>query len=617
MVVVAFLVLLLVFAARLVDVQALRSGNLVVKAAHELQRTSVIPAPRGAITDINGVELARSVLSYRVVVDQKLIQNPKLTARLVAPVLEMDQEFLTERLSGDRRYVVVANRVKPLIWRNLESTIKKYNESVLSEHNGYAKRISGFWAERLYDREYPSGKLAASLIGFTNSEGVGAAGIEYSLNSLLKGQDGTYTYANAGGTIIPGTQEILTESTPGQSVMLTIDRDVQWVAQNAISKAVKKSRAISGTVIVQDPKTGEILAHATFPTFDPENRRGVDPLRFRNLSVEEVYEPGSTGKVITYAAAIEEGKISPESIITSPYKVKRYGVTFKNHDYHKTEKLTITGALANSTNTGAIKIGEMLGKEKLYEYLNKFGVGTSTGSHLPGESAGKLRPVKEWSGTSLPTFSFGHGYSVTAIQATSIFATIANDGVRVTPTVVAGTVSPSGSFTKRKPLKSVRVISPETAAKMRLMMESVVGPSGTAASAAIPGYRVAGKTGTAVRYDSDFGGYRGYTASFIGFAPADKPAFVVSVTIQGPKGVYYGGYLGGPVFKEVMSYVLESRNIPPTSNPTTPYALNFQEYKQKITNEALFKEEKDDLKKEKQEKARETASGKSKVKRNG
>jgi cell division protein FtsI (penicillin-binding protein 3) len=617
LVVVAFLVLLLIFAARLVDVQALRSGNLVVKAAHELQRTSVIPAPRGAITDINGIELARSVLSYRVVVDQKLIQNPKLAAKLLAPVLEMDQEYLTERLTGDRRYVVVANRVKPLIWRNLESTIARFNESVLSEHNGYAKRISGFWAERLYDREYPSGKLAASLIGFTNAEGVGAAGIEYSLNSILKGQDGAYTYANAGGAIIPGTQEILTESTPGQTVKLTIDRDVQWVAQSAIRKAVKKSQAISGTVIVQDPKTGELLAHATYPTFDPENRKGVDPLRFRNLSVEEVYEPGSTGKVITYAAAIEEGKISPESIITSPYKIKRYGYTFKNHDYHKTEKLTITGALANSTNTGAIKIGEMLGKEKLYEYLHKFGVGTSTGSHLPGESAGKLRPVKEWSGTSLPTFSFGHGYSVTAIQATSIFATIANDGVRVTPTVVAGVVSPTGSFTERKPLKSVRVISPETAAKMRLMMESVVGPGGTAASAAIPGYRVAGKTGTAVRYDSEFGGYRGYTASFIGFAPADNPAFVVSVTIQGPKGAYYGGYLGGPVFKEVMSYVLESRNIPPTANPTTPYALNYEEYKKKITNEALFQEEKNDLKREKQEKASQSAGGKSQVKRNG
>jgi cell division protein FtsI (penicillin-binding protein 3) len=555
----------------------------MVKASNELQRTSLIPAPRGAITDINGVDLARSVLSYRIVVDQLLIYDPKEVAKLTAPILNMDRKFLEERLTGERRYVVIANRVRPVIWRDLEKFISNYNESISSERNGLAKRITGFWAERLYDREYPAGELTASLLGFTNAAGMGAAGIEYSLNSLLTGQDGAYTYANAGGAIIPGTQEILTESIPGQSIKLTIDRDVQWVAQQAISKVVKKSRAISGTVIVQNPKTGEILAHATFPTFDPENRQGVDPLRYRNLSVEEVYEPGSTGKVITYAAAIEEQKISPESILTIPYKLKRYGKVFKDHEFHKTQKLTATGALANSTNTGAIKIGEMLGKDKLHEYLKKFGLGSVTGSHLPGESAGKLAPVKDWSGTSLPTFSFGHGYSLTTIQATSIFATLANDGVRVAPTVVAGTTSASGVFTPRKSEAPVRVISSETAEKMRLMMESVVGPDGTAAGAAIEGYRVAGKTGTAVRYDSVCGCYKGYTASFIGFAPAEDPAFVMSVTIQGPKGVYYGGYLGAPVFKEVMSYVLESRNIPPSKEATTTYAINYREYKEKIS----------------------------------
>jgi len=584
--------LFLIFSIRLVDVQALRSSNLMVKASNELQKTSLIPAPRGAITDINGVDLARSVLSYRIVVDQLLIYDPKEVAKLTAPILNMDKKFLEERLTGERRYVVIANRVRPVIWRDLEKFVSNYNRDISSEQNGYAKRITGFWAERLYDREYPAGELAASLIGFTNAEGKGAAGIEYSLNSLLTGQDGAYTYANAAGAIIPGTQEILTESIPGQSIKLTIDRDVQWVAQQAISKVVKKSRAISGTVIVQNPKTGEILAHATFPTFDPENRQGVDPLRYRNLSVEEVYEPGSTGKVITYAAAIEEKKISPESILTIPYKLKRYGKVFKDHEFHKTQKLTATGALANSTNTGAIKIGEMLGKEKLYDYLKKFGLGTVTGSHLPGESAGKLRPVKEWSGTSLPTFSFGHGYSLTAIQATSIFATLANDGVRVQPTVVAGSTSASGVFTPRKKETPVRVISSDTAEKMRLMMESVVGPDGTAAGAAIEGYRVAGKTGTALRYDSLCGCYKGYTASFIGFAPADDPAFVVSVTIQGPKGVYYGGYLGAPVFKEVMSYVLESRNIPPTKEASTTYAINYREYKEKISKEKEEKKKK-------------------------
>lgn len=579
-------IIFLVFAIRLIDLQAIRSTNLMIKASGELQRTATIPAPRGAIIDANGVELARSVLSYRVVVDQLLIHDGKEVAKVIAPILDMDVKYLAERLTGDRRYVVIANKVRPAVWRELEARIDSYNEEVVQERNGYAKRISGFWAERLYDREYPAGKLAASLIGFTNAEGVGAAGLEYSLNTALTGQDGVYTYANAAGTIIPGTQEILKESVPGETIQLTIDRDVQWVAQQAIKKVVTNSRAQSGTVIVQDPKSGEILAHATYPTFDPNNRIGVDPSRFRNVTVEDTYEPGSTGKVITYAAAIEEGKVAPETIITTPYKIKRYGTSFKDHDFHKTEKITVAGALANSTNTGAIKIGEMVGKEKLYDYLRAFGLGQSTGLRLPGESAGKLLPVKEWSGTSLPTISFGQGYSLTAIQATSIFSTIANDGLRVPPSIIKGTISPSGSFTAFKKYEPVRAVSSETAQKMRLIMESVVGPHGTAETAAIPGYRVAGKTGTAWRHDQTCGCYKGYTASFIGFAPADNPEYVVNVTIQAPKGVYYGGVLGGPVFKEVMSYILQSRNIPPTAKPEEEYALTYKDYIKKINAES-------------------------------
>ena len=579
-------IIFLVFAIRLIDLQALRSNDLMVRAAGELERTATIPAPRGSIIDANGIELARSVLSYRIVVDQLLIHDGKEVAQVVAPILDMDVKYLAERLTGERRYVVIADKVRPAIWRALQARIESYNEEVVEERNGYAKRISGFWAERLYDREYPAGRLAASLIGFTNSAGVGAAGLELSLNAQLTGQDGAYSYANAAGAIIPGTQEIISEATPGETIQLTIDRDVQWVAQQAIKKVVRSSRAISGTVIVQDPKNGEILAHATFPTFDPSDRNGVDPSLFRNLSVEETYEPGSTGKVVTYAAAIEEGKVSPETIITTPYKIKRHGTSFKDHDFHKTEKITVAGALANSTNTGAIKIGEMVGKDRLYQYLRDFGLGQSSGMRLPGESAGKLPPVKDWSGTSLPTISFGQGYSLTAIQATSIFSTLANGGVRVPPTVIKGTISPTGAFTAHQKGESVRVVSEETAAKMRLIMESVVGPRGTAEGAAIDGYRVAGKTGTAWRYDEKCGCYRGYTASFIGFAPADDPAYVVNVTIQGPKGVYYGGYLGGPVFKEVMSYILQSKNIPPTEKAESQYALTYKDYIKKISRNA-------------------------------
>jgi cell division protein FtsI (penicillin-binding protein 3) len=319
-----------------------------------------------------------------------------------------------------------------------------------------------------------------------------------------------------------------------------------------------------------DPKTGQILAHATAPTFDPN--KPVKLSDVHNASVEEVYEPGSTGKVMTLAAAIEENQVTPTTIFTVPYALKTKYATFHDHERHPNQQLTTAGILAVSSNTGTIQIGAKLSDQKLYDYLRAFGVGSSTDSGLPGESSGLINSPSNWSGTSKPTMSFGQGYSVTAMQATSIFATIANDGVRVEPTVIAGTLDSQGHYTPAKSRKSSRVVSAATAQKMRLMMESVVSANGTAPSAAIPGYRIAGKTGTAQR--SVNGHYSGYTASFIGFAPADKPRYVISVTIQAPQGMHWGGVLGGPVFKEVMSYVLEAKHIPPSNTKVTPIPLN-------------------------------------------
>lgn len=576
------LVLLVAFAVRLVDVQAVRAAGYANRADMELAKKSLIMAPRGAITDINGVEFARSVIAYRILADQAIIDYPKRLAELAAPILKMDETALQEQLTGDRRYVVISQSVKPEVWRKLESAVEDYNASVSKEKNGYAKRLAGFFAERIYVREYPESELGAAVIGFINRAGSGAAGLEYSMNSTLSGVNGEYTYSNAGGTIIPGTQKITSEAVRGNTIRLTIDRDVQWVAQEAIRTAVKSSRALSGTVIVMDPKTGQVLAHATYPSFTPGNTKGVDPYRWKNPSVQEVYEPGSTGKVITVASAIEEGKIGPESILTVPYKLKRSNKVFSDHDPHPVQRLTVAGALAVSSNTASIKIGEMLSNDKLHSYLKKFGIGEKPGSGLPGEESGKLLDVKDWSGTTAPTVAFGQGYSVTAMQATSVFATIANNGVRVTPTVIAGISDAAGRYTPSNKQKSVRVVSVETAQKMRLMMESVVSPSGTAPTAAIPGYRVAGKTGTAQRVDDSCGCYRGYTASFIGFAPADQPEFVVSVTIQDPKGLHWGGYLGGPVFKKVMSFVLKDQHVPPTLPATNKFVLNEKELKAKI-----------------------------------
>lgn len=566
---------LLLFGLRLVDVQAVHASMYAEKAAQEMTTISTSLAPRGAITDINGVEFARSVAAVSVVVDQTLITNPRKFAQIAAPILKLPPGEIKKKVTGELRWNMVARNVTPAQWIQLKSAFASYNAS-LSKRDS-SKRLFGFYAERGFIREYPSGSMIAPLVGFVNQAGVGAAGLEYSLNSVITGSDGKYSYANGYGAQIPGSQQEIVAAKPGTSIRLTIDRDIQWIAQQAIAQAIKKSKALSGTVIVMDPKTGQILALASAPTFDPNNTQEVSLDLMRNPSVQDVYEPGSTGKVMTLAAAIEEKKVTPTTIFSVPDSMKVAKTTFKDHEKHPTQKLTTTGILAVSSNTGTIKIAQKMKNQVLYSYLRKFGVGTDTGSKLPGESSGVLSEVSNWSGTTAPTVAFGQGYSLTALQATSIFATIANDGVRVSPTVVAGESDSSGHFTASVPRDHVRVISSYTAKQMRLMMESVVSARGTAPSAAIPGYRVAGKTGTAQRFDQECGCYSGYTASFIGFAPADNPRYVINVTIQAPQGIHWGGTLGGPVFKKVMSFVLQSRHIAPTGTEVVPYPLNQQQ----------------------------------------
>jgi cell division protein FtsI (penicillin-binding protein 3) len=563
-------VIMFLFGLRLVQVQAVQANDYRSRAVNEMEKVKTLQAPRGDITDINGVPFARSVAATSIVVDQTQILNPAKVAAFVAPILNMSVSDVQIALTGKRKWNMVAENAKPATWLKLTKAIQQYN----SNFPGMSpERIIGFFPERSYVREYPSGSLIASLIGFVNKGGVGATGLESSMNSIIAGTDGKYSYANGYTAEIPGSQSEIVSAEAGTSIRLTIDRDIQWVASKAIVDAVKSSNAISGTVIVMDPRTGHILAHATAPTFDPNNTSKVSLVAMRNPSVQDVYEPGSTGKVMTLAAALEEGKITPETVFTVPYALKRSDKTFHDHEPHADQRLTASGILAVSSNTGSIQIGETMPNDVLHNYLSRFGIGEKTGSGLPGESRGILPKVGDWSGTTAPTVAFGQGYSLTAMQATSVFATIANDGVRVSPTVIAGTSDASGNYTPSATRESVRVISADTAQKMRIMMESVVSGNGTAPSAAIEGYRVAGKTGTAQRIDDTCGCYRGYTASFIGFAPADNPAYVISVTIQDPKGMHWGGALGGPVFKDVMSFVLKSKGIAPTGTKIIPVAL--------------------------------------------
>lgn len=559
-------------ALQLVRVQVIQASEYQSKAASEMEYTRTTPAPRGEITDTNGIAFARSVSAITIVVDQTQITDPARVANFVAPILGLPIAEVQENITGTRRYSIVLKNGRPALWDRLTEEIYNYNKALTNVQ--LDKRIIGFFPERSFIREYPSGSLISSLVGFVRADGIGATGLESSLNSVITGTDGRYSFANGYGAEIPGSQREIVAAKAGTTVRLTIDRDVQWVAAKAIAEAVKTARAASGTVIVMDPRTGEIVAHATAPTFDPNYTKNVDLNLMRNPSVQDVYEPGSTGKVMTLAAALEEKTVAPTTVFSVPYKLKRGGSTFKDHDRHPVQQLTTSGILAVSSNTGTIKIGETLSNDKLFSYLTKFGVGVKTGSGLPGESAGLMPKVKDWSGTTAPTVAFGQGYSVTAMQATSVFATIANNGVRVSPTVIAGTQDPSGHFTPAANRTTTRVVSEATARELSLMMESVVSPTGTAPSAAIPGYRVAGKTGTAWRYNDKTGGYSGYTASFIGFAPADAPRYVINVTIQDPRNGYYGGLLCGPVFKKVMTFVLQTKHVAPTGTKVLPVALN-------------------------------------------
>jgi len=566
---------LILFACQLVRVQVIQANAYQAKAANEMQSTRVIPAPRGEITDVNGIGFARSVSAINIVVDQTQISDPARVAAFVAPILNLPAADIQNSITGTRKYAIVLKNARPALWDLLTEELYNYNKTL--ENKELENRIIGFFPERVFIREYPSGSLVSSLIGFVRADGIGASGLESGQNSVVTGVDGLYSYAPGYGAEIPGSQRELVAAKSGTNIRLTIDRDVQWVAAEAIATAVKDSAASSGTVIVMDPKTGEIVAHATAPTFNPNNTKNVELSLMRNPSVQDVYEPGSTGKVMTMAAALEEKTVSPTTVFTVPYKIRRGGEAFHDHERHPIQHLTTSGILAVSSNTGTIQVGETLSNDTLYNYLRKFGIGSKTGSGLPGESAGILRPVSDWSRTTAPTVAFGQGYSLTAMQATSVFATIANNGVRVSPTVIAGTSDASGHFTPAANRTSTRVISEDTAVKLRIMMESVVSAQGTAPSAAIPGYRVAGKTGTADRYDQNTGRYSGYTASFIGFAPADAPRYVISVTLQEPKNGHFGGSLGGPVFKKVMTFVLQSENVAPTGTKVLPVALTKSE----------------------------------------
>ncbi|MFE2048847.1 peptidoglycan D,D-transpeptidase FtsI family protein [Streptomyces sp. NPDC059459] len=570
------------FVVRLLQVQAVDAGTYTAKAEQNHYVVHKLPSERGGITDRNGVALASTVDAYDITADPTLFtreqlkvgDGPEQAAALLAPILGEEQEDLVDRLRPENRklrYVVLARRQTPQVWnqiKDLKSALSKKAETDKSVVNV----LAGVLADPSSKRVYPGGDLAASILGWVNADGEGGGGLERKLNDALAGKDGEIRYVQSGGRQVPTAGSTETPAVPGSDVELTIDRDIQWAAQEAISAQVEKSKADGGYVIVQDTATGEILAMANSPGFDPADLAHADPDALGNAALQDAFEPGSTAKVMSMAAVLEENAATPGTHITVPNRLKRGDRLFKDDVDHPTWYLTLNGVLAKSSNIGTIMATGELGRTQqeankvLHSYLRKFGLGDYSGLDFPGETKGILAPPDQWSTSQQYTIPFGQGVSVNALQAASVYSTIANGGVRVEPTLVRGTQGDDDRFTPAPEPKKTRVISEKTAKTLARMLESVVDDEeGTGTKARIPGYRVAGKTGTANRVDPATGQYKGYTSSFAGFAPADKPRVTVYCAIQNAtQGSYFGGQICGPIYKQVMEFALKTLQIPPT-----------------------------------------------------
>lgn len=556
----ALVVVFVVYAGQLVNLQIVKGPELAAKSQSKRLQTVVLPAIRGNINDVNGVPIATTVLAKNVTTDQTLIKDPAGAAAQLAPVLGLPVEEITAALTGDKRFNYVAKRITPEKWKEVA-----------------ALNIAGIFSEPTTTRVYPNGMLASSVVGYVGAEGRGLGGLEFGIDAQLAGTDGKVTVERVNGREIPGSERQSVSSVDGLSVNLTIDRDIQAVAERALVERIATAGASGGTVVVMK-KTGEILALANAPMFDPNNPFATDDFSKRNSAVTDVFEPGSTSKVMTMAAVLNEGAATPLTQFTVENRISRGGTSFKDHDEHGTLQLTLNGVLAKSSNIGSIMASELIGQEKFYEYLKRFGIGELTGLNFPGESGGLLpnpNNPDQWSDTTFPTLAFGQGLSVNAVQAASVYATIANDGVRVQPRLISSYSRNDGSIEYAKPAESVQVVTADTAKTVREMLMSVVSDQGTAPQAQIPGYQIAGKTGTADRYSEKTGGYSGFTASFIGFAPGNNPELVVAVMIHDPVNGHYGSTISGPVFKQVMTYALAHQKIPPMDTPLPQIPVNW------------------------------------------
>jgi cell division protein FtsI (penicillin-binding protein 3) len=544
-------VLFAVVVGRLVMIQGVSPGTYVAVGESQRLRDVVLPAGRGAMFDRNGRDLALTIPQKTVWANPHLVTDPLAAAKALSPVLHVDEAVLGDRLSRDAGFVYLARKVDDTV----VDQVKKLH-------------LSGVFFLDEPKRFNPAGDLAAPLLGVVGTDNEGLSGLELQFEKKLKGTPGELRVErDPYGNEIASGDRSFTPAQPGDDLVLTIDRSLQYETEKALSEEIVKSSSKGGTAVVMDPRTGEILAMANL-TYD-----GADPGRppypsINNTAVTNVYEPGSVNKVITIAAALEEGLVEPDTTLSVPDHLRVADHVFSDHDPHPLKQWTVTDIMATSSNIGTIMIGKQLGKTRLDTYLRKFGLGSKTGLGFPGEPRGLLLDPKKWSGTSIGTVPIGQGLAVTALQMLDAYNTVANGGVLVTPKLVKATVDGDGKQVATPASPRRRVVSEKTAAQVTNMLTEVV-KQGTGTEAAIDGYTVAGKTGTARKPYK--GGYKqgAYLATFAGFVPAENPRLSAIVVLDEPAQMY-GGLVSAPVFAKVAQYGLRLFRIPPPRPQSTP-----------------------------------------------
>jgi len=530
---------------RLVYLQIFRYGSFEQRAQHQQQRTVEVSARRGIIYDRTGRELAMSVSVDSAFAVPTEIPDLAGTISLISRITKSDPRELLARCKAAKTFCWVARKADTETAERIRSL-----------------NLRGIYFQKESKRFYPKGELAAQMIGYVGTDDEGLSGIEREFDDQLRGRPGEMLISVDARRKWFGSVEKQPE--PGQNIVLTIDQQIQYIAERELETAMEQTKAISGAVVVENPRTGEILALANRPTFNPNLTREITPDKLKNHAVSDVYEPGSTFKLVTISAALEEKLTTPQEVFDCQMgSIVINGMRI--HDSKPHGRLSVADILAESSDVGSIKIGMRLGDDRLYKYIRGFGFGQPTGIELPGETRGLTKPPSRWSKVSFAAISMGQEIGITPLQLADLISTMANDGTRVAPRVVAAISDPQTApqTIAFHPAEQQRVISPLTAAEMRQMMQGVV-LHGTGKKAILEGYSSAGKTGTAQKVDPATHAYSHtkYVGSFAGFAPVNNPAIVVAVILDSAVGLHQGGQVAAPVFHRVAQQVLEYLHTP-------------------------------------------------------